>query len=91
MNDFLQEILYELSKEQLVYLIERHYNSMLCIGETCADESKMHISSENAVNNIRECIYTFPMMLDTEKLKNYLDWEMGNISTEEYRKILGLD
>lgn len=91
MNYFLQEILYELPKEQLVYLINRYYNSMLYIGEICVNESKMHISSEYAVNQIRRCIYTLPMMSDIEEIKNYLDWEMGNISTEEYRKILGLD
>lgn len=91
MNDFLQEILYELPKEQLAYLIKRYYNSMFYIGEVCVEESKLHITSENAVNKIRRCIYEFPRHINTEGLRNYIDWEMGNISTDEYRKIIGLD
>lgn len=86
-----EEILYDLPKEKLAYLVKRYYNSMLYIGEICVNESKMHISSEYAVNQIRRCIYGLPSMFDIEELKNYLDWEMGNISTEEYRNILGLD
>lgn len=91
MNEFLQELLCELPKEQLAYLIKRYYNSMFYIGEVCAEESKLHITSENAVNKIRSCIYEFPRHLGIKELRNYLDWEMGNISTDEYKKIIGLD
>ena len=91
MTDQLKEILNELSKEQLIYLIEQYYHSQFLISETCVDESKCHISSENAVQKIRNYLYDMPNTYNVDNFKAQIDMGMGKITVEEYRKILGLD
>ena len=86
-----KEVLNQLSKEQLIYLIEQLNRSLWFIGETCVDESKLHISSENAVKEIRSYIYDIPWSDDAECLKAYIDMKMNKISVLEYRRILGLE
>ena len=86
-----KEQLNNLSKEQLIYLIEQLNDSMYFIGESCVDESKRHINSEDAIDKIRKHIYYVPSMYRTEDLKAYLDMKMGKISELDYRKIIGLE
>lgn len=87
----LKEILNELSKEQLIYLIEQYYHSQFLIGEVCVDESKQHISSEKAINKIRSYLYDMPSTYNVDNFKALIDVKMGKISVDECRKILGLD
>ncbi len=91
MTDQLKEILNELSKEQLIYLIEQYYHSQFLISEVCVDESKQHISSENAVQKIRSYLYNMPKTYNVTDFKALIDMKMGKITVDEYRKILGLD
>lgn len=86
-----KDVLNELSKEQLIYLIEQLHRSQCLISETCVDESKMHISSDKAVNKIRDYIYQMPSLYDATELKAYIDMKMEKITVIEYRKIIGLD
>ena len=86
-----KELLYNLSKEHLIYLIEKLNHSQFLIGETCVDESKCHIDSNEAIDKIRGYLYYVPSMWRIEDLSAYLDMEMGKISVLEYRKIIGLD
>ena len=86
-----KKVLNELSKEQLIYLIERLVYSQKLIGEVCVEESKLHIDSDEAVDKIREYIYDMPSLLDATDLKAFIDMKMNKISTEEYRKIIGLE
>ena len=91
MTDQLEEILNELSKDQLIYLIEQYYHSQFLIGEVCVDESKRHISSAQAIQEIRNYLYDMPNTYNVDNLKVQIDMEMGKITVDEYRKILGLD
>ena len=91
MTDQLKEILNELSKDQLIYLIEQYYHSQFLISETCVDESKQHISSEKAVKEIRSYLYDMPSTYNMDNFKAQIDMKMGKITIDEYRKILGLD
>ena len=91
MTNQLKEILNELSKEQLIYLIEQYYYSQFLISETCVEESKCHISSENAVQKIRSYLYNMPKTYNVTDFKALIDMKMGKITVDEYRKILGLD
>ena len=91
MTNQLKEILNELSKEQLIYLIEQYYYSQFLISETCVEESKYHISSENAVQKIRSYLYNMPNTYNVDNFKAQIDLKMGKITVDEYRKILGLD
>ena len=91
MTDQLKEILNELSKDQLIYLIEQFYHSQFLIGEACVDESKQHISSENAVQKIRSYLYDMPNTYNVDNFKACINLRMGKITVDEYRKIVGLD
>ena len=91
MTDQLKEILNELSKDQLIYLIEKFYHSQFLISETCVEESKRHISSEQAVQNIRKYLYDMPNTYSADNFKAQIDLKMGKITVAEYRKIVGLD
>lgn len=84
-------VLNALSKEQLIYLIEQFYRSQFLIGEVCVAESKQHIDSVNAVDEIRDCLYDMPNMNNVIELKAYIDMNMGKITIAEFRKIMGLD
>ena len=90
-TDQIKEILNELSKDQLIYLIEQFYHSQFLISETCVEESKCHISSENAVQKIRSYLYNMPNTYNVDNFKAQIDLKMGKITVEEYRKILGLE
>ena len=91
MTEQLKETLNELSKEQLIYLIEQYYHSQFLISEVCVDESKQHISSEQAIQEIREYLYDMPNTYNVTDFKALIDMKMGKITVDECRKILGLD
>ena len=91
MTDQRKEALNELSKDQLIYLIEQYYHSQFLIGEVCVEESKQHISSEMAIEKIRKYIYDMPSTYNMDNFKAQIDIGMGKITVDEYRKILGLD
>lgn len=77
MNAIYRENLGTLSKEELVFLVEQYYNSMSLISEICVEESKWHISSEKAVDKIREKIYFTPCMYDVALMKEMIERRMG--------------
>lgn len=86
-----KEVLKELSKEQLIYLIEQLDHSLILISETCVSESKWHIESKEAIRRIRDYIYDMPSLYDVTGLKAFIDMKMEKISVEEYRAIIGFD
>lgn len=91
MRECDKEALNQLSKEQLIYLIEQLDRSQFLITEACVDESKCHVNSDKAVDKIRSYIYDMPSMCNVTNLKAYIDMKMNKISMSEYRKIIGLD
>ena len=91
MANQLKEILNELSKDQLIYLIEQFYHSQFLISEVCVEESKCHISSENAVQKIRSYLYNMPKTYNVADLKALIDMKMGKITDDECKKTVGVD
>ena len=91
MTNHLKDILNELSKEQLIYLIEQYYYSQFLISEVCIEESKQHISSKRAIKKIRNCLYDMPITYNVDNFKTQIDLKMNKITVEEYRKTLGLE
>lgn len=91
MTKHQKEVLSELSKEQLIYLIEQFYHSQFLIGETLVDVSKHYIDPERAIIDIRKYMYDMPSMNDVNELKAYIGMKMGKITVEEYRKMMGFD
>lgn len=89
--DYIEENLNDCSKEQLIFLIDKYWNSMCIISEVCVDESKMHISSKRAVNEVRDECFDFPFSSNSKNFLAYLDYKMGKINISEYRKILGVE
>lgn len=43
-----------LSKEELIKIINLYYSCCFKIGETCVEESKEHIDSDEAIDKIRD-------------------------------------
>ena len=91
MRKFEKETLKQLSKDQLIYLIDQLKRSQFLICEVCVDESKAHITSEKAVEKIRGYIYDIPSLWNATELQAYIDMNMGTISASEYRRIIGLE
>lgn len=91
---YIEENLKACSKEQLIFLIDKYWNSLRSIGsigKICVDESKIHISSVNAVDEIRDNLIDFPFSSNLKDFLAFIDYKMGKIKMSEYRKRLGLD
>jgi hypothetical protein len=91
MVDYYKKILKGLSKEQLIFLLEQFERSSSLITEVCVEESKCHISSDKAVDEIRRYIYHLPSENNVIDLKAFIDMKMGKISALQCRKIMGFD
>ena len=91
MIEFKKQVLLQLPQEHLVYLIDKLEHSLAIIGEICVEESKQHIDSSDAVDEIRENIYQLPNLYKVEETKAFIDMKMGKITPTEYRKSIGLD
>lgn len=93
--DYIEENLDACSKEQLIFLIDKYWNSICNISEICVNESKIHTSSEKAVKGIREELakleFKIPFGHTSDWFSAFIDYKMGKIKTSEYRKRLGLD
>lgn len=89
--DYIEENLKVCSKEQLIFLIDKYWNSLRSIGEICVSENKMHISSVNAVDEIRDNLIDFPFSSNSERFLAFIDYKMGKNNMSEYRKRLELD
>ena len=91
MDDLVKESLNQLTKEQLIWLIEQYRNCEFMIGEVCVEESKMHTDSASAVEEIRQCLWKLPELRRDGNLGAYIDFKTGKITVKQFRKILGLD
>lgn len=90
LNSGKKKNLEKLTKEQLIYLIGQYDRLNFMIGETLVDESKRHITSEEAVKEIRKYLTESQAKTDlsNEHLDSYIDMEIGKISVKEYREIV---
>lgn len=73
-----KKVLQELSKEQLIYLIEQMKSSLYKIGEACVEESKGHRPPEQAIEDIRGYIFNMPSLVNAERAKIEIDLMMEN-------------
>ena len=96
MTKYVKELCEQLDKEQLIWVIGHWMKTRSIISEILVDESKWHISPEDAVDKIRATLIAnkaadFPYSYKIDKLKTELDFFMGKISKKECRKRLGLE
>lgn len=76
MRGYKKQMLKELTKEQLICLIDQLDRSQFLISEVCIDVSKWHISPEQGIDKIRGYLYQRPPFHNVEKLKEYLNLKM---------------
>lgn len=84
MLDCEREVMKGLSNEQLIYIIEQLLRSQKLISAICVEESKWHINSDEAVEQIRRSLYNMPS-IDSRTLPAYIDMQLGKITNEEFR------
>ena len=87
-----EKILNALTKEQLIFLIKQYQHMIFIISEICVDESKQHISSEQAIEKIRKELRNcnFPSYVSIEEIISLLDYKMGKITLDEYKERIGI-
>ena len=80
------------NNKQLIFIIDKLYQLLGLICEECIEESKHHIDSKNAIEDIRKHIN---VLNDFQWHSNYfvdiIRSKMGVISVKELRKIMGLE
>ena len=91
MDDFVKESLNQLTKGQLVYLVEQFYRCKSRIGEVCVDVLKEHIDPAEAIRKIWRCLCDTPSIGWGDHLADYIDFKMGRITTEEFRRNIGIE
>lgn len=87
-----EKILNALTKEQLIFLIKQYQHMTFIISRICVDESKQHISSEQAIEKIRKELRNcnFPSYVSIEEFISLLDYKMGKITLDEYKERIGI-
>jgi len=92
MNMSMEISLNKCNNKQLIFIIDKLYQSLSLICEECVEESKHHINSHNAIEEIRK---HFNVLNDFQWHSNYfvdsIRCQMGDISVKELRKIMGLE
>lgn len=94
MRESIKKNLETLSKEQLIYIIDKFDHLYCTVSEICVSESKLHIESKEAVSKIRKQCYDIQFDVDIadENIGDYINMKLEKITPEELRKIvLGID
>ena len=95
MTELKKEAYSQLTKEQLIWIIDQWESCGGAIIETMVDKSKSHITAERACADIvRYLIANKAIDLNyirPDYLKAEIDFYMGNIDRTECRKRLGLE
>lgn len=77
---YKEMLLSEFSKEDLIVIIEAYQHFKFMIGETLVSESKLNISSNMALDNIRGYLSNVDFKFyDKEKLKHQIELKRGKI------------
>lgn len=62
------ETLNDLSKNELIIIIEAYRSCIFKVSETCVDESKMNIASDAAIEQIRNYLHDVDFTFYNEEL-----------------------
>lgn len=78
MRELYKKMLSELPKEDLIVIIEAYQHFKFMIGETLVSESKLDISSDKALDDIRNYLWDVDFKFsDKEKLKHQIESKRG--------------
>jgi len=80
------------NKKQLMFIIDKMYQSLGLICEECIEESKRHINSQNTVEDIRKHLNVLnDFQWHSDYFVDFIRCQMGEISVREFREIIGLE
>jgi len=80
------------NKKQLIFIIDKMYQSLCSICEECIEESKRHIDSQNAIEDIRKHLNVLnDFQWHSDYFVDFIRCQMGEISVREFREIIGLE
>lgn len=90
MRSDIKENLENLSKKQLIYIIDKFDHLYCTVSEICVSESKLHIESKEAVYEIRKLCNDIQYDVDIKgkHIGDLINMKLGKITSEEYRKIV---
>lgn len=95
MTELKKEAYSQLSKEQLMWIIDQWESFGSAIIETMVDKSKSHITAERACADIVRYLIANKAIdlnyLRPEHLKAEIDFQLGKIDKAECRRRLGLE
>jgi len=92
MNTSMEIALNKCNKKQLMFIIDKLYQSLGSICEECVEESKHHIDSQNAIEEIRKHLNVInDFQWHSDYFVDEIRCQMGEISVKELRKIMGLE
>lgn len=94
MRSDIKKNLKNLSKEQLIYIIDQFDRLYTTIGEICVSESKMSLDSKEAIKKIRNkcCDIQYDVDIADEHIGDLINMKLEKITPKELRKIiLGID
>jgi len=78
--------------KQLMFIIDKLYQSLGSICEKCVEESKCHTNSQNAVEDIRKHLNVLSdFQWHSDYFVDFIRYQMGEISVKEFRKIMVLE
>ena len=78
--------------KQLMFIIDKLYQSLGSICEECIEESKRHIDSQNAIEDIRKHLNVLnDFQWHSDSFVDFIRYQMGEISVREFRKLMGLE
>lgn len=77
---YKEMLLSEFSKEDLIVIIEAYQHFKFMIDETLVSESKLNISSDKALDDIRNYLLDVDFKFsDKEKLKHQIELKRGSL------------
>ena len=80
------------NKKQLMFIIDKLYQSLGSICGECVEESKCHTNSQNAVEKIRKHLNVLSdFQWHSDYFVDFIKCKMGEILVREFREIMGLE
>lgn len=94
--EYMTEKMMFLSKEELIWLLLQYRETEVLVSETLVEESKYHLTPEDALEQIREFLNKnkadfINYAHKPERIQAEVSYYMGKISHDELRKRLGFE
>ena len=92
MHMSMEMALNKCNKKQLMFIIDKMYQSLFSICEECVEESKCHANSQNTVEDIRKHLNVLnDFQWYSDSFVDEVRFQMGEITVKELKKIMGLE